>query len=177
MKETKDSSKKTNKMKKVFMFGSENEFQILYSIMVLVDIVLVIAFGIRILGEVVIELEVEYWILIVIILTLFVDKIKTALALAYQSIVNITDFLSQKVLEENPKLNLVKSFIITGILTFAVWWYDFLDSWIDWVKDHSDFWYLDVILLGGIVFLTTWLVVSLIVYGTSKSIPTPSAKK
>lgn len=177
MKETKDSSKETNKKKKGFMSGSENEFQLLYSIMILADIILAIAFGIRILGEVVIGLDVEYWILLGIILTLFVDKIKMVLELAYQGIVNITDFLSHKVLEENPKLTLLKSFLITSILAFATWYYGFLDSWIDWVKDHSDFWYLDVVLLGGIVVLTAWLVVSLIVFGTSKSIPTSSVKK
>lgn len=177
MKKTKNPSKETNKRKKRFMSGSENEFQLLYSIMVLADIILVIAFGIRILGEAVIGLDVEYWILLGIILTLLVDKIKMALELTYQSIVNITDFLSQKVLEENPKLTLAKSFMITGILAFAVAWYGYLNSWTDWVKDHSDFWYLDVVLLGGIVFLTAWLVVSLIVYGTSKSIPTSPVKK
>lgn len=174
MNETKNPSKQTNKKKKGLISGSENEFQLLYSIMVLADIILVIAFGIRLLGEVVIGLDVEFWIIIGIILILLVDKIKTLLELTYQGIVNTLDFLSQKVLEENPKLTLLKSFAITSILAFTTWYYGLLDSWIDWVQDHSDFWYLDVVLLGGIVVLTAWLVVSLIVYGTSKSIPTSS---
>ena len=103
MSETKNPSKHTSKKKKGLVSGSENEFQLLYSILVLADIILVIAFGIRLLGEVIIDLDVEFWIIIGIVLILLVDKIKTLLELTYQGIVNTLDFLSQKVLEDrNP---------------------------------------------------------------------------